>query len=35
MTLGVQGAVANQGHVLATAGKLVLGNWLMIAMICL
>lgn len=27
MTLGVQGAVANQGHVLATAGKLVLGNW--------
>lgn len=26
MTLGVQGAVANQGHVLATAGKLVLGN---------
>ncbi|WP_297952785.1 APC family permease [uncultured Lactobacillus sp.] len=30
MTLGVQGAVANQGHVLATAGKLVLGNWGMI-----
>ena len=27
MTLGVQCAVANQGHVLATAGKLVLGNW--------
>lgn len=27
MTLGVQGAVANQGHVWATAGKLVLGNW--------
>lgn len=27
MTLGVQGAVANQGHVLATTGKLVLGNW--------
>lgn len=27
MTLGVQGAVVNQGHVLATAGKLVLGNW--------
>ena len=27
MTLGVQGAVANQGHVLATAGRLVLGNW--------
>lgn len=27
MTLGVQGAVANQDHVLATAGKLVLGNW--------
>lgn len=27
MTLGVQGAVANQGYVLATAGKLVLGNW--------
>lgn len=27
MTLGVQGAVANQGHVLATAGELVLGNW--------
>lgn len=27
MTLGVQGAVANQGHVLAMAGKLVLGNW--------
>lgn len=27
MTLGVQGAVANQGHVLATAGKLALGNW--------
>ena len=26
MTLGVQCAVANQGHVLATAGKLVLGN---------
>lgn len=30
MNLGVQGAVANQGHVLATAGKLVLGNWGMI-----
>ena len=27
MTLSVQCAVANQGHVLATAGKLVLGNW--------
>ena len=27
MTLGVQCAVANQGHVLATTGKLVLGNW--------
>ena len=27
MTLGVQCAVANQGYVLATAGKLVLGNW--------